>query len=106
MKGVDLLVRPHATSRVSSSVTTVPNIAIADADLRVRTLDSASRKVASGAISSIGTAHGRAAAGSNMKPDPLVLDAAPAAGATLSADRAMGGSGGPPGRRSRGPGRR
>ena len=46
MKGVDLLVRPHATSRVSSSVTTVPNIAIADADLRVRTLDSASRKVA------------------------------------------------------------
>src|SRR5256885_10577082 len=89
MKGVDLLVRPHATSRVSSSVTTVPNIAIADADLRVRTLDSASRKVASGAISSIGTAHGRAAAGSNVKPDPLVLDAAPDAAATISANRAM-----------------
>src|SRR6266516_5817708 len=82
-KGVDLLVRPHATSNVSSIVTTMPNIAMAEADRRVRMLESASRKDANGAIRRSGTAQGSALDGSNAKPG-LVPEAAPDAALTIS----------------------
>src|SRR5207245_1003472 len=103
--GVDLLVRTHVTRSVSKRVTTVPNIAIAEADLRVRMLERASRKDANGAMSSSGTAHPRVVDGSNVKP-ALVPDAAPDAAARISASRAIRVSESPPGRRRRDPGRR
>ena len=91
-------------------MTTVPNMAVADADRRVRTLDSASRNVAKGAMRRSGTAHGSALTGSNVKP-VLVPDAAPDAADTISSNApcarpapawAMRFSEWPPGRRFRG----
>src|SRR5438552_17276729 len=81
-------------------------MAIAAADLRVRMLDSANRYEANGAIKRRDTAHGNAAAGSKLKPDVLVLDAAPDAAARISLRPAMKVSESPPGRRCRDPGRR
>jgi hypothetical protein len=58
-------------------------MAVAEADRRVRTLERASRNVASGNMSSSGTAHGNALTGSNVKPLGLVPDAAPEAAASI-----------------------
>src|ERR1043166_5564650 len=64
---------------VSRSVSTLPNMAIADAERRVRTLDSASTKVASGAMINAGTAQASAWVGSKIEPADLAPDAAPEA---------------------------
>ncbi|HET7338290.1 MAG TPA: hypothetical protein VFK22_01970 [Candidatus Dormibacteraeota bacterium] len=57
---------------------------VAEAERRVRTLDSASTNVANGTMRSTGTAHGKVLAGSKVKPDEaLELDAAPDAAASI-----------------------
>src|ERR1700740_2218316 len=62
-------------------------MAVADAERRVRTLESARTNVANGAMSRNGTAHGSVVVGSNVKPDDLELDAAPDAAARISPAR-------------------
>src|SRR4051812_29300 len=101
--GVDRLARPKATRIVSSSVSRLPNIAIAEAERRVRTLDSARTKDASGAMTRAGTAHPSAFAGSKIKPADLAPEAAPDEAPEAAArTRAARLSEFPPARRCRG----
>src|ERR1700674_741711 len=78
-------------------------MAMLDADLRVRTPDSASTKAINGASSIRGTAHGRVLDGSNEKPrDP---GAAPDAARTMLAAARSTFSESPRGPQARRPGR-
>src|SRR5579864_955709 len=79
-------------------------MAVADAERRVRTLDSARMNVANGAMSRNGTAQGSVVDGSKVKPDDLELDAAPDAAARISPARVRTLSEGPPYPRCQGQG--
>src|SRR5579864_629681 len=83
-KGVVLLARPQPTSRVARSMPTAASMARFADDRRVRTLDRARMKPASGASRMSGTAQARVVEGSKVKP-PLwrVPDAVPEAASRM-----------------------
>ena len=68
MNGAVLFASPQPTSRVTSSITTAPNIARLADDRRVRTLERAITKVASGTTTITGTAQPSVFAGSKVNP--------------------------------------